>query len=362
MSDSQKSLFPLTSLYLYLSDRCNLRCSHCWITPTYSLQKENGISLEVLKKTIHEAIPLGLQSVKLSGGEPFLYKDILLLIKFLCENDLTIYIETNGTLIDDLCMDACRDAGVSQISISLDAASHQIHDAIRGVKGSFDKTVQGIERVCGAGLNCQVINTLQRRNKDELEKMIALCKKLGVGSLKINHLIPCGRGVDSFNRGESLTLEELADYYQQVNVCRSNNQLDVIFDLPSSFKTIDDLTIKKINECNILGILGILANGDYSICGIGQTIKELRMGNVYKNRIETVWETDPILLNLRKSLPNKLKGICGDCIFKFQCMGGCRANAYFLTGNFFSPYFLCEELYMKKRFPPSRRINHRAYS
>ena len=78
---TQTPSYPLASLYLYLSDKCNLSCRHCWISPDYSEKATHGIPLEHLKETILEAKTIGLQSVKLTGGEPLLYRDINALLE-----------------------------------------------------------------------------------------------------------------------------------------------------------------------------------------------------------------------------------------------------------------------------------------
>ena len=351
MSDN----YPLTSLYLYLTSTCNLRCSHCWISPRFSRGKQDGIPFEPLKKTIQDAKTLGLQCVKLTGGEPLLYQNLNELLTFLSLEELSISIETNGTLVDENLVAAFKAAAVTQISVSLDAAGDKVHDEIRGVPGSFYRTLEGLKCFSGSGLNFQIIMTLQRKNKDEIPGMIALCERLNAGSLKINHLLPCGRGKEAFHRGDNLVFEELNALYLKVKEQgRPSENLDVFFDIPVAFRSIEDITVKGICECDILSILGILATGDYSICGIGQTVPELRMGNICRNSIRDIWKNSTILQDLRKSLPSKLSGICGDCIFKFQCLGCCRANAYAVSGNLYAPYFLCQSSYENSCFPESR--------
>src|SRR4030043_2399469 len=97
----QSPHYQLSSLYLYISDQCNLSCRHCWISPGFSQDQKDGISIEYLKKTILEAKEIGLQSVKLTGGEPLLYRDIYALLAFLAAEEIDILIETNGTLINN---------------------------------------------------------------------------------------------------------------------------------------------------------------------------------------------------------------------------------------------------------------------
>jgi len=303
---------------------------------------------------------LGLRSVKITGGEPLLYNELPSLLSFLDSQGLSVSIETNGTLLDEEIVSHIKSTNVQQVSVSVDAASEVIHDEIRGVKGSLNRTLEGLRLLSKAGVNSQVIMTLQQKNRWEISGVIRLSHELGARSLKINNLIPTGRGQKAFARGENLGLEELIRLYRLMEEeSQKWEHLEIIFDLPLAFRSIEAIKRGGTRDCRILNILGILANGDYSICGIGQTVPELRMGNIYQDSISDVWQKNPILNDLRQSLPSKLKGICGDCIFKFQCLGACRANAYALSGDFYAPYFLCQRLSDAGEFPPSRRINPR---
>jgi SynChlorMet cassette radical SAM/SPASM protein ScmF len=349
--------YPLTSLYLYLSDQCNLSCRHCWISPGFSQSTTNGIPLEHLKKTILEAKTIGLQSVKLTGGEPLLYREITALLTFLADEDIVVMIESNGTLFDRHILETLQSCQIDQISVSLDAATKKIHDEIRGVKGSFDRALKGLKLLSEYEFDFQIIMTLQRENRQEIRGLVSLAKDLGAGSLKINHLVPCGRGEKVFKDRENLSPDELILLYQTVERERSSHgNLDVIFDLPVALRSMEDIKRRGIIECRIMNILGILASGDFSICGIGQTIDELRMGNLCQDSIVEIWQNNRILIELRDSLPKRLKGVCGNCLFKFQCLGACRANAYALNKDLYAPYFLCQESYDSGRFPVSRMV------
>lgn len=347
--------FPLNCLYLYLADRCNLSCGHCWISPGSVRDPSNELPAEILEKTIAEVGTLGLQSVKLTGGEPFLYREIKPLLGFLAAEGIDVIVETNGTLLDRDLLATLRKCKTAQISVSLDAGRAEVHDKLRGVKGCFDRTIAGLRLLAENGLGFQVIMTLCRRNLGEIPGLISLCTELSAGSLKINPMQPCGRGKDLFRENDNLDIAEMIRLYQTVEREWSpRKELEIIFDLPAAFRSIEDITARGIVECRILNILGILANGDISICGIGQTSEELRMGNIYRNSIREVWENAPILAKLRAGLPGRLQGICGRCLFRFQCLGSCRANAYAVDRDLFAPYFLCREAYEAGLFPPSR--------
>ncbi len=176
--------YALTDLYLYITDYCNLCCAHCWISPRFSQHQQNGLQLDSLKKTISEAKSLGLQSVKLTGGEPLLYGDMIELLAFLAAEEITIFVETNGTLVDRDMVKYFQSCNVEQISVSLDAAIEKVHDEIRGVKGSFDRTLRSLHLLSDYGLNFQIIMTIQRKNSKEIPDVIQLSEKLGAGSIK----------------------------------------------------------------------------------------------------------------------------------------------------------------------------------
>lgn len=86
---------------MYLTGSCNLKCRHCWINPHFEKNAGKCLPWNELKKIIQDAKEIGLSSVKLTGGEPFLHPEILGVIKGLKEMKLGVTIETNGTLIDE---------------------------------------------------------------------------------------------------------------------------------------------------------------------------------------------------------------------------------------------------------------------
>lgn len=356
----QNPPYPLNCLYLYLADQCNLACGHCWISPGFSPTRRDGIPIGPLRQTILDARALGLQSVKLTGGEPLLYRDITELLRFLAAAGIAVIIETNGTLLDNGILETLRSCNVSGISVSLDACTPEVHDGLRGVKGSFQRTIAGLGRLSEYGFDFQIIMTLHRKNRAELPGLISLSRELGAGSLKINPLMPCGRGKEVFQEEQNLACGELIQLYRMTEEeWPSDGDLEIIFDLPVALRSIGDIKRRGIVECRIMNILGVLANGDFSVCGIGQTSGALRMGNIQHDSVVDVWHDNPILTDLRHDLPGRLKGICGRCLFRFQCLGSCRANAYSMHQDLFAPFFLCQEADEAGLFPKSRTADRK---
>ncbi len=347
---------PLGSLYLYLSESCNLRCRHCWVSPAPPGDgAETLADYAVLTEAIVRAKELGLGAVKLTGGEPFLRGDIVALLRFLRREDLIIDIETNGTMIDADMARILGECGVRQVSISLDAARADRHDRLRGVPGCHGRAVEALRRLGSEGIARQVIMSLYGENIPEIEPLAALCDDLGVTSLKINPVMPTGRGKTVFQRGENVAIEELLRIDRRIDTQLNDRYKTAIsLCMPIGLKSLEAITGTPLYECHILNILGILADGTVSLCGIGQTETELNLGNIAVDDIREIWRRHPLLRKLREDMPSRLEGICGRCIFKFCCLGSCRACAYAATGDLRSPFFMCEEADRKHLFPPSR--------
>ena len=353
--------YNLSNLYVYLTSFCNLNCRHCWIDPRFAKRKKKDSTLNYaeLKRAILDAKKIGLQSVKLSGGEPFLYERILNLVKWLKKESLNTTIETNGTLIGRKEAQALRKAGVGHIAIALDGSNAELYEKMRGVKGSFEKAVNAIKEVVKAGLNLQIIFSLWRENKEVLKNTIVLAKNLGAKSFKINVVSHVGRGKMMEERGELLTIEEILNLRDFVSAMEEKLKFRIILDIPPAFMSISRLTTKSFGRCGIKNLLGILGDGSISICGIGTTVKELVFGNISNDSIADVWNKNEILQAIRNDLPEKIEGICGKCIFNSSCLGKCRAEAYFEESSLFTPFSFCQRAYEKGIFPESRMLDKR---
>ena len=356
-----KEWYPLSSMYLYLTDRCNLRCKHCWIEPAYYEGHEYSsreFDINFLKKTINDAKKIGLCCVKLTGGEPFLRKDIIDVVKYLNEQNITVDIETNGTLLNKEIVEQLKINAVNQVSVSMDSATVLQHESFRGVTGCYQHAMRGLSLLTEHNINTQIIMTLYKDNVSEIERLADLASRMGVGSLKINPVMPSGRGKKLFENEENVQTDELIKIDRWIEEeLMSKYTIDVYFDIPIGLKSLKGIKKWQLFECNILNIIGILSDGTISLCGIGQTETELNMGNIAENDICEVWVNNPILQKLRREIPRNLEGICSRCIFKFRCGGACRACAYTLTGSLNSPFFACDEAYNKGLFLESRIIN-----
>ncbi len=354
--------FPLNQLYFYLTRGCNLRCRHCWIDPAFQSADHTYPALDagLFGEILREAKPLGLSGVKLTGGEPLLHPDILELLEAVRQEDLRLTVETNGTLCTPEVVAAISACKNPFVSVSLDGDDAAVHDPIRGVKGCFDRSVEGLRRLVEAGLRPQVIMSVMRGNRDRMTDVVRLAESLGAGSVKFNVVQPTARGESLHKRGEVLDIRELVALGQWVErELSKTSAIRVIFSHPPAFRPLSRMFGDEgcgVSRCGIFGILGVLFDGSYALCGIGETVPELVFGKAGRDPIERVWNESPVLNQLREELPANLKGLCTRCRMRQLCLGECVAQNYYSTRDLFSTFWFCRQAEAAGLFPESRMI------
>ncbi|MBU3956750.1 radical SAM protein [Patescibacteria group bacterium] len=173
-----------TFIGLSVGALCNLRCKHCdfWKMKTnpnkYLKTRETKQILIKLKNW------LGPFRLVFTGAEPFIRKDILELISFASKNGIYTSLTSNGQLIDKKIAKAIVKSGLDFINISLDGASPETHDFLRGVKGSYQKATDALkflvkERKKGGKIAIYILTVVMKRNLSELEDLVKLSQEIG---------------------------------------------------------------------------------------------------------------------------------------------------------------------------------------
>ena len=357
---ADKPTYPLNQIYFYLTQGCNLRCRHCWLAPKFDGDGSRSATLpvEFFATAIREAKPLGLSGVKLTGGEPLLHPHILEILKLIQKEELNLTIETNGVICDSTIARKIALCRSPFVSVSLDGADPETHEWVRGVPSCYSDALKAVRHLVDAKIEVQLIMSLMRCNKDEVEAMVSLAERLGVGSVKFNIVQPTARGHKMYDAGETLTIEELVDLGRWVeDTLASSTRVRLLYSHPLAFRPFSKIFSSNnggCGVCGILNILGVLADGSYALCGMGATVPDLVFGHAASDRLVDIWNATPTLLKLREGLPHRLEGICGRCLMKAYCLGSCIAQNYYLSKDIWAPFWYCVEAQKKGIFPKSR--------
>ena len=354
----------LQAFYLYMSNTCNLRCRHCWITPGFGDARatpSDFVNPEALRHAVVEAKSLGLCAVKLTGGEPMLHPGFMEIAHMLTAEGMSMDMETNGTLMTaENARHLKEKTNVRFVSISLDGPDARSHDSFRGVPGAFDAALRGLDCLVSAGYkNCQVIMSVHKGNCHQVDEVVALAVAHGASSVKLNPVTRTGRAVAMEESGEVMDFEEHLAFARYVSTeLRPKARVGILLNMPPALSSLRDLwrTRGRTGDCGVLRILGILGSGDIALCGIGRTCPELVYGRLGRDSIREIWFSNPTILNLRRALMDvdTLPGVCARCLFVRICRTGCVANNHSETGSLIAPTWLCTEADRRGLFPSAR--------
>lgn len=355
---------PLASIYYNPTGGCNLRCEHCWVDPESERpggrafaqrgRQRDELTTEQFLAALDRAKPLGLRHVKITGGEPFLRRDAIDMIEGVFRRGIRFTVETNGTLLDDHTISRLVRARPGQVAVSLDSGDAGYHDRFRGVAGAHQKALDATGKLVAANVRVQLIMSLTRENLCHIDDLIRLATRLRVASVKLCPVTPIGRGLLVHQRNAGLTAREYLGVYRRYSKL-TGPEPQIHVEVPPAFRPLSEL--RKMGLCRILGLLGLMANGDISCCGIGMRHQELVMGNILENDLETIWHEHPLLVRIRRGIPADLEGICSECVMKNICLGVCRIEAYVGTGSLLAPYWFCDEAAREGFFPAKRMVH-----
>ena len=161
-------------LRVSITDRCNYKCVYCR-TGQVGAQYAELSTAEYLR-LIHSFVSLGIEKVRLTGGEPLLRRDLVEMVRELASwrtpagHPLDIAVTTNGHLLESLAQ-PLKDAGLSRITVSMDAVNQQTFERITRIPGSYEAVVRGIRAAQQAGFERIKVNCVLLRgfNDDQIE-------------------------------------------------------------------------------------------------------------------------------------------------------------------------------------------------
>ena len=185
----------LRLVFWELTARCNLSCKHCRAEAQDHFVKGELTTAEILAVAA-DIRETGDPIMILTGGEPLVREDFFEIASACSELFSRVAIATNGTLVDDAMAHRIVDAGIQKASISVDGATAETHDVFRGLPGSYDTALAGMDALRRAGLPVQINATVTRQNVGELEAIMKLAMAHGADAFHVFVLVPVGCGVE----------------------------------------------------------------------------------------------------------------------------------------------------------------------
>ncbi len=168
-----------TDLRISVTDRCNLRCSYCMPAEVVFVPREELLTYEEIARVARVAAALGLRTIRLTGGEPLVRRDIDALVRVLVDTPGVdeVSLTTNGLLLADQA-ERLREAGLARLNVSLDALSEETFERIARRRG-LEQVLAGIAAAKAAGFDTIRINAVSIRGLTETEivPLAAFCRR-----------------------------------------------------------------------------------------------------------------------------------------------------------------------------------------
>ncbi len=170
----------LDRLWIYTNYDCNLSCSYC-VAGSFVGAERNGLELPQIRRLIEEAVELGMRELFLTGGEPFILRDIFDMIRYGLEH-MHVTVLSNGILLKGKPLQQLGTLPFRHrltIQISLDGSNAATHDFYRGA-GSWQKAIDAIQRLLLVGVHVRLGTTQTPENSHDLNAMCQLHRSLGI--------------------------------------------------------------------------------------------------------------------------------------------------------------------------------------
>ncbi len=304
-------------IFLSLSHKCTYNCQMCGVV---NILKGYELSLEDVKRIFDEVSGWDWDfTIVITGGEPFLRKDIFEIFNYAQELKLGIEVVSNGSLISQEIAEKVMSSGLKNIAISLDGAKEETHDFIRE-KGAFRKVAQAVKllsaakKKAGFGPQISVWTTIMKENVGELFDIIALTKNMGVECLVYHPVIVAQEDMQNTSPNARFWLnhkdiEKLKPQIDKIVSYQKKNGLVAFLHDPYLWiKHFKGELTKKEWKCNPFVFTNIGPDGEVRSCGSA-------FGNIRKLSLRECLNTEEAY-RARKIMKNCAK----------PCLQTCWAN------------------------------------
>jgi mycofactocin radical SAM maturase len=304
-----------------LTYACNLACVHCLSSSGRRDPRE--LTTEECLALIDEFQRMQVFYVNIGGGEPTVRRDFWELVDYATAHDVGVKFSTNGSRITPAVAERLAGSDYVDVQISLDGATEEINDAIRG-RGSHATVVRAMEHLAAAGFGAFKLSVVvTRQNAGQLDDFKALADRYGA-QLRLTRLRPSGRAVQVYDELRPTAEQQRAVYDWLLAHGEEVLTGDSFFHLSAYGQPLPGL-----NLCGAGRVVCLIDPvGDVYACPFA-IHEEFLAGNVRgPGGFTGVWRESELFAELRRP---QSAGACSSCGLFDRCRGGCMA-AKFFTG------------------------------
>jgi radical SAM protein with 4Fe4S-binding SPASM domain len=326
---------PRLRLQWHITERCNLRCVHCYQEARPLRELPFQELLKVLEQFKDLLTALGNQAgggparghITVTGGEPFVRRDFLELLQVFSANRncFSFAILTNGTFIDAAMAHRLHELRPSFVQVSIEGTP-ATHDRIRG-PGNYEHAVSAVKHLVRERLRTLISFTAHRLNFREFTDVARLGRRLAVARVWADRLIPQGNGS---NIGDQvLTPEETLEFFRIMRQARDEarrcwfNQTEI-----AMHRALQFLEGGAPYHCTAGDtLITVQPNGDLYPC----RRMPIRVGNIMETPLVELYFRSDLFRALRNR--RRVSEGCQHCFYNGLCRGGLKCLSYAMTGD-----------------------------
>jgi pyrroloquinoline quinone biosynthesis protein E len=309
-----------------LTYRCPLQCPYC-SNPIDIARYQNELETEDWLRVLRQARTMGAMQLGLSGGEPLVRRDLEEIITEGRGLGYYTNLITSGVGMDEERVAKFREAGLDHIQISFQASSQELNDFLGGTS-TFAHKVAMARAVKAQGYPMVLNIVLHRRNIDQIEDIIRMTIELkadyvelastqyyGWSKLNLDALLP--------TREQLIAAEKIAHEYQD----KMKDRMKILYVVPDYF---EDRPKACMNGWGSI-FLTIAPDGSALPCHAASSLPGMTFPNVRDQSIESIWNDSDAFNHFRGF--DWMREPCRSCPEKTKDFGGCRCQAYMMTGD-----------------------------
>jgi len=321
-----KSLHPY-SVLCELTYSCPLQCPYC-SNPVDFGRYTDELNTHEWQRLLGEAVALGVVQVHFSGGEPLLRTDILQIVRKARDLGLYSNLSTGGTLLTEKLAHDLRGAGLDSLQVSIQDADSHNSDYIAGGLASFEKKKKAALLAKNAGFALTINVVLHKQNLDNIDAIIGLAEDLGAERLELANTQFNGWAL----KNRILLLPTCSQVERAVTVVESarhrlKGKMEILYVLPDYFERYPKPCLYGWARV----FMTITADGTVLPCQAAREIRGLKFENARNKSLEKIWFESESFCMFRGT--DWMPEPCRSCPQKMTDFGGCRCQAFLLTGD-----------------------------
>jgi pyrroloquinoline quinone biosynthesis protein E len=308
-----------------LTYRCPLACPYC-SNPLNMAGYQDELTTDEWRRVLGEAADLGVLQCHLSGGEPLLRRDLVEIAAGAHDLGLYTNLVTSALGLSRPRAEQLRAAGLDHVQISIQADEPVVSDRIAGTP-SFERKIEAMGVVKELGWPLTVNVVLHRYNIDRVAEVLALAESVGADRLELANTQYYGwawRNRDALLPSRAQL--EAAEVVVRAARERLRDRMDILYVIPDYYSRYPKPCMGGWASRQ----LTVTPNGDVLPCPAAQSLP-LPRASVRENSLERIWAESPVMTAFRGT--DWMPEPCRSCPRREVDFGGCRCQAFLLTGD-----------------------------